>query len=321
MASLWRRGVAYLTDSSALWFLGYTMGVVLSRQLMRLGAYEPLVGCFVAIAYFTWFDSKLGSGQSPGKRWMKVRVVDGEGRPILAVRALARSVVFVVPVLLWSLNLPVSRTPWPLSAAIILVVYGVGGATFSLLLFDKVRRRGLHDFATQSYVVDARSGGMVKVPTAKAMPFIVLGAWLLTVAAGGLVLDKQMESEKLYRRERIDVGLVERIEGVQRGVVRDVLLHDPHTGRADSTLDVSVVLGANATDQQAIANQAARLILQNDQTARSYDELRVRTFTGYDIGIASRWKHQEFDHSPAEWESLGSGGQPTVPTVQTHQQR
>ena len=94
---------------------------------MRLDASLAGTGWFLAIgAYFVAFWST--TGQTPGMRALRVRVVGPSGRPPSAPRSLVRFIGLIL--------------------AIVLLFVG-----FLPVLFDD-RRRGLHDFLSGTVVVD-----------------------------------------------------------------------------------------------------------------------------------------------------------------------
>ena len=93
-ATPWRRVLAYLTDSFILGVVGFGAGSILSQQFAELGPWGRLVGFCIAVVYFSFLDSRLAHGQSPGKRWLNLRVVDVHGKTISLGRAVIRSIVF-----------------------------------------------------------------------------------------------------------------------------------------------------------------------------------------------------------------------------------
>ena len=129
------RGAGLVLDA-ALAQLGYLVAVASIALVLALaGGLGPGwldaslagTGWFLAIgAYFVAFWST--TGQTPGMRALRVRVVGPSGRPPSAPRSLARFIGLIL--------------------AIVLLFVG-----FLPVLFDD-RRRGLHDFLSGTVVVD-----------------------------------------------------------------------------------------------------------------------------------------------------------------------
>jgi len=304
IGSLWRRLAAYLTDGLVLGVIGTVAGKLFLNAFARLGLLGHLLGFCLAIGYFGWFDSRLGEAQTLGKRWLKLKVVDAQGSTLSLSRAIIRSVIFCVPVYLLGLDLPMTRTPWGVSSLVTAIVYGLGGSTLYLLILGSPARQGFHDVAVGSYVVGAGEPGSVAAKPIPGAHWVVLGSLLLLLAAVSVLFQRKVEALPSFRRMYHDAAVIEQIRGVQRAVVQDALLHDPSTGAARKTLRVSIILSDKNVNQKALAEKAAKLILQNDPLTQRYDEINVRTFSGYDIGIASHWNHQDFTHTPKEWGNI-----------------
>jgi uncharacterized RDD family membrane protein YckC len=53
-----------------------------------MGAYARLIGFAIALAYFGICKSRIGGGQTLGKRWLDVRVVDAHDQLLSLPRSL-----------------------------------------------------------------------------------------------------------------------------------------------------------------------------------------------------------------------------------------
>jgi uncharacterized RDD family membrane protein YckC len=260
-----------------------------------------LVGFCIALVYFASFDSKIGNGQTFGKRLLKLRVIDAQGNTISFAKSLLRSVIFVVPSFLYELRVPETRTPWIISAVLFVVVLWVGGSTLYLIIFNRHTRQGLHDLVVGSYVANADDTGPVGTMQIAKVQWAILGGLLVIISVAAGIISTTLEKRPPFPQMQQDAGLVEHMEGVQRARVRDMLLHSSSDGGAKKNLVLSITLKSKFLNQEAFANEVARIILQNDRSAQNYDQLSIWLFRGYDIGIATRWNHQEFTHTPAEW--------------------
>lgn len=304
VGSVWRRFAAYAMDSALLGAAGAGIGSVFFDKLSQIGVWGRLVGFVVALVYFSLFDSRMGNGQSLGKRLLRLRIIDTEGNAIPFVRSLLRSAIFLVPSFLFEMRLPETRTPWIVSALIFVIVSWVGCSTLYLITFNHQTRQGLHDLATRSCVANRDDAGPVKAEPVHVAQWMLLGTLLLVITAAAAILNAKLNKMPPLPEMRQDSALIEQTQGVQRARLRDTLLHSPARGGANKTLLVSVTLRSKSLDQEAFAEQVARIVLQNDQNAQNYDRLGIRLFFGYDIGIAQHWNHEEYLHTPAEWRRL-----------------
>jgi uncharacterized RDD family membrane protein YckC len=106
LAGIGNRTMALLIDNLAIWLtfsvvlflasqilLGLdSLGITLSSQVFQwLGAIGLLLTFAWFVGYFAVFET-LWQGQTPGKRWVKIRVIGDDGRPIQIYQATLRAV-------------------------------------------------------------------------------------------------------------------------------------------------------------------------------------------------------------------------------------
>ncbi|HMV51839.1 MAG TPA: RDD family protein, partial [Blastocatellia bacterium] len=96
-------------------------------------ALASLVTFVVLFGYFIFFET-IWSGQTPGKRWLKLRVIQEDGRPITPFAAMARNIIRLFDLM------------WP-------PFYSVG--IVSVFASEQAKRLG--DFVAGTVVVKERS--------------------------------------------------------------------------------------------------------------------------------------------------------------------
>lgn len=69
-----------MVDSAVLGIVGFLLGLCFFRQFMAWGSWGRLLGFAIALLYFGPLNSRLGDGQTIGKRTLKVRVTTAAGR-------------------------------------------------------------------------------------------------------------------------------------------------------------------------------------------------------------------------------------------------
>jgi uncharacterized RDD family membrane protein YckC len=300
VAPVWRRCVAYIADSILLGLVGTGIGKVFSERLWHLGTWGVLVGFFVSSLYFASLDCRIGKGQTLGKRFLKVRLVGVNGKPISFEKALARYTIFAVPAIAYGLKLPETRTPWFVSALIFVVVYWIGGSTFYLIILERINRQGLHDLAIGSYVVYADHEGPVEPKPVPSLHWVILGSALLTLTVGAAMLKDWSEKQPIALEFHRDTRLLESLDGVQRAHLSDRLIHGPN-GNAKKIFYIGVTRKTKPANEEAFAYDLARTLLDADHNLHGYDLVNVRLFYGYDIGIDAHREHREFEQSPSAW--------------------
>jgi uncharacterized RDD family membrane protein YckC len=106
-AGIGTRGTALITDSILVWLIflvgGSMTGLVASlfgtlRPMWLVDAIAGAAWAIVVVGYFVGFWSS--TGQTPGMRLMRVRVVDGSGKPPSGWRSFIRLVGLAVAVIL-----------------------------------------------------------------------------------------------------------------------------------------------------------------------------------------------------------------------------
>src|SRR5262249_27614110 len=92
-APLIRRFFAFWIDLVIIGAPATPVGALLFDPLSDLGDYGRLIGAAVIALYFGYFDSGLGGGRSPGKRWLGLEVVGSTGGLLSPARAAARALI------------------------------------------------------------------------------------------------------------------------------------------------------------------------------------------------------------------------------------
>ncbi len=192
IGSLWRRIVAFVVDGIIVGIAGTLVALPFFEPLSHLGPWGRLVGFCLALPYFAILNSKIGNGQTLGKRWMHLQVVDEDGNTISFWRSVVRYALFAVSYYVNGIALPMTRTPWIVSSLISVVIFGVGCATLYLVLFNRHTRQGIHDLAVGSYVADADKIGPLKMQAIWKMHWVILGSLLILLSLGAGILGNKL---------------------------------------------------------------------------------------------------------------------------------
>lgn len=314
----WPRFFAFAIDGLLLGFVGWGLGAFFFDTLAELGPWGRMLGFLIAVLYFAIPESRVGGGQSVGKRLLGLRVVDPQCNPLSFERSFGRLTVFALPFLLNGLPLPLTKTIWIVSMLLGLVVFGVGGGTTYLVIFNRNTRQGLHDLAVGSYVVRTNRTGSVETQPMWKAHWAILGSLLVIFVVGTSILSHGMERWARLPQLLNDVQQVERLDNVQAVNTQEPRLVNASPDRTRKVLIVDVVCARNPPDRESFADQVARIILQNDPKVQEYDVLSVGITRSYNIGIASGWISQRFAHSPVEWNQrmLGSSPEKEPPPTQ-----
>jgi uncharacterized RDD family membrane protein YckC len=316
IGSLWRRIVAFLVDGIIVGIAGTVVALPFFDALSRLGGWGRFVGFSLAFPYFAILNSKIGDGQTLGKRWMHLQVVDAGGNTIPFLRSCLRYSLFAAPYYLNQIVLPVSKTPWIVSSAISLIIFAVGGATFYLVLFNRHTRQGIHDLAARSYVADADTIGPPKVEPIWRIHKMILASVLVVLFVAVGILGSKAAKSRPFSQMLEDIRVIEEMEGVQAAGVSDLTWHSWGGGQTRKIFVVNVFWTGTSGTEEAFADSIAKQVLQHDSTPLERDARRVILARGYDLGIAHAQVSRAYEHSPAEWNArlFGTGtADPRVP--------
>lgn len=301
-AGFWRRVGACSIDSVILGIVGWILGFFFTEAFIRMGGWERLIGFAVAGLYFIPLNSRLGGGQTVGKRALGVRVVSKAGSHLGLGRSFARSVVLMLPHFLNGAPMPM----WLLTGAggilIAEAIFGLGLSIVYLIVFNARTRQSLHDLVVGSYVVRTGSESADK-PKIWAGHYVVVAAILIAVAVVPLLLAPLMKNwlpkevmaayEAIQREPEVASAQV---------VTGQMFTWDATKGQRVTTgVTVIVRLNRRIADHNAVANKIAKILLEKYPEAATKDSITITTAEGYDLGIASWFFRQGFNYSPGQW--------------------
>jgi uncharacterized RDD family membrane protein YckC len=313
IGSFWRRLVAVIADGIIVGIAATVIALPFFEIFSRLGLWGRVVGFCMALPYFAILNSSIGNGQTLGKRWMHLQVVDVRGNTITFGKSLIRYALLAIPYFLNEISLPVTRTPWIASSLIAVVIFGVGGANIYLVCFNRHTRQGIHDLAVGSYVADADKLGPLETRPIWKMHWVILGMLLVVVSSAAWILSTKVAKLDAFPQLLDDARLIENVEGVQQAGVEDST--NWNDGKKTNILVINISWAGKVANEEAFADRTAKLILQSDPKIEDYDLLRIVMIRGYDLGIAHARITHNFEHTPSGWKDRLSGTSP--PEVST----
>jgi uncharacterized RDD family membrane protein YckC len=309
IAGFWRRIFAFCIDGLLLGALGTGIGLIAYDRLVALGAWGRAVGFAAALIYFGAMDSNLFGGRTLGKRLVGIKVVTSTGLPLSVSASTLRATIFCVPYFLNGASMDAGAfTSW-LSALLVFLVFGVGFSIVYLLLFNRRTRQSLHDLAVGAYVVSAKADGPIgdggRIWTAH---FGVVGLILVAALVLPFLAQQVARSEPFVELLSVQQGL-QHEPGVRHATAYIGVNKFVSSSQGATTTHIfssRILLTKRVTDLDSLANRLARIILDRSPSAEKEDVIALSIVYGYDIGIASAWRSQNFSFSPAEWRKRSS---------------
>ncbi len=311
ISGFWRRLSAFIIDAAVLAATGFLAGRIFFDFLAGTGPYGRLIGFVIAMLYFSLLNSSVAGGRTIGKRILKIRVVDGKGRPISPARSFIRFLIAGSPFFLNGAMIPPGAMLNPLVSLLIgLVFFFIGGSILYLYIFNYRTRQSLHDLVVGSYVVRTGSAQEMTAPPVWKGHFAAVGlifaavVVFTTVVVPG-VMGTESFAELLALQTRIrDTGLVN-AAAVTSGVMYTSKAGGAVKEKTEKTyLSIHAVLKERPADYDRIINILASIVMDRYAPVMEKDSVIVNVAYGYDIGIWSSWIRQRRQLSPGEWKKL-----------------
>ncbi len=304
IAGFWRRLVAFVIDVILLGIAGMILGALFFDPFARMGAYARLIGFAIALAYFGICNSRIGGGQTLGKRWLGVRVVDAHDQLLSLPRSLLRYAVLGIP--FFANGLPVDpklAISTPLGYLLALVVFGGIFATTYLYVFNRRTRQSLHDLVVGSYV-ERFDRATQPVP----FPIIWRGHLVVLALIAVIALSVPVATSRFAQTQAF-AGILPLYQTlstqphVMTAQVTTQVMHgwsSVNGGSTTHSLQSSLWLDAPMTEDGGMAKRIAQQMAKADPNIADEDVVVVTLVYGYDMGIASGWKKHGYSFRPGE---------------------
>lgn len=288
--SIIKRLLALIIDFIILGIIGYVSGFFLEDFYVSLGIYGTLFGTVIAIIYFSIFQSSIGKGQTPGKKFMRAKVTDLKGEYLTLEKSFLRSSILFFPFLNTSLFAGRYET-----IIILLILSLINLITHYFILVNK-SRRCLHDILISSVVtyqnvteidIDPQNDRSIK----KIVPIGIIAAFLFIVST--FVIDTTIKDalKNMYSiKEKI-----ENIDGVitVSGIKENTSTHYSLGESSETNTTIQVELKIN--DKEEIKNTDSQyfydiydIIKREIPEYTDMDAVIITLYYGYDIGIAKK---------------------------------
>jgi uncharacterized RDD family membrane protein YckC len=299
IAGFWRRLGAFVIDLILLGIVGVIIGALLFDTFARMGAYAKLIGFVIALAYFGICNSRMGGGQTLGKRWLGVRVVDAHDQLLSLPRSLLRYIVLGVPFFANGLPLdPELAMSTPIGYLLALVVFGGMFAIIYLYIFNRRTRQSLHDLAVGSYVERFdRAAQPVPFPSMWSGHIVVVAVLAVIALSAPAVASRFAQTTTFAGILPLYQTLSTQPHVMTAQVVRG---WTSMNGNTSHSLQSSLRLDAPLTEDVAMAKRIAQLMAKGDPDIATEDAVVVNLVYGYDMGIASGWKKHGYSFKPGE---------------------
>ncbi|TCM69832.1 putative RDD family membrane protein YckC [Acinetobacter calcoaceticus] len=156
IAEFWHRFAAIIIDLELVSLFCFLIAWSFSNQLYSYPLISTLIGYALFVGYFGVFNSHLHQGQSIGKQLLKLRVVSfkqqqqqQQQQQLKLLPSLCRAALFSAPFCLYAFPITDQRLNLLLTSILIVI----STLSLYLFLFNQSTRRSLHDYLSNSIVV------------------------------------------------------------------------------------------------------------------------------------------------------------------------
>ncbi len=300
IAGFWRRIVALLVDALILGAVGFPLGLLLGERLAPVGTPARLIGLLVMVPYFGVLGSRTGKGRTPGKRLLGLRVVDANGQPLEMDRSFVRAALLSLPwifngIRFGSLGPVVQATLWVAGV----LIFGVGGAIIGTYVLNRPARQGLHDLVVGSYVIRADDVGLPAPEASTRMPMVASCVWIGLVALGTTAMLTVGPRRFASEFPPVLMDGISAIPGASSFEIKHLTTWG--AGRSSTVLVAVLWYRGPDEDMKQAGRNVAAAMLQHDPAVATAPTLAITVVRGWDVGIASMTRAQNFAQTPAQW--------------------
>ena len=304
IAGFWIRLLAFTIDSLILGIFGQILALVFSDFFYNIGPYGRPIGWAIALIYFGIFNSKLGSGQTLGKRLMKLAVRDGNNKTIGLWRSVARISIIIAPALFNGWAIPILQNA-VINVILTVTVFGLGGALIYTMIFNRGTRQGIHDLLVGTYVVNLKGAPIEAFPKSARVHLVVFSIWcgLVFIASIGMVSYTMLSAPKMSSSQ--DKSLYETLAenpnyftvSIGQEITSDM------QGHHRTTLDISVWYRGKISVKEswAIIDDIAKIVLDSGIDLSGFDGMRITISSKYDIGFSTGYTKNTDAESITDW--------------------
>jgi uncharacterized RDD family membrane protein YckC len=307
IAGFWRRLISFLIDFFLVAIVGLLLGGLFSKYLYNIGPYGQPLGLILIIPYFGILNSKIGNGQTLGKKIFHIAVRNKDNDSIGLVRSLIRISILSIPPLLNGLSIPFLKSPiisWLFSV----IIFGFGGALFYTMVFNRKARQGLHDLLLGTFVVNLKGKKAIAFPITPGIHLIISALIIGLVAIGTVAIPKIFSATNSNNSLENVENLYQTLQGDSRFFTANI--NSRTTFRTNLPPTKSLIINVwvkgklSQEEKQDLLISVYHITMVEINNLGEYDVLQIVVTSGYEIGIARYSTNIYYLGSLADWEKF-----------------
>ena len=313
LANFFIRILAYVLDQFILGIVGLIVVVIfyfISKDfLIQIGQLGRLIGLVIAMAYFGILNSRIGNGQTLGKKIFKIKVVDKEGKLITLWRSGLRSLILIIPIFLNGINFDISfiekqNILYILVGLIFITLTSISMGLVYFYIFNGQTRQAIHDLISGTFVVKRDIKDWQEFKPVKKFHYYVYCGLLLLILIGSVVLVLR------FKPVLGDMYTIAKKIRTQKGY-KIISMGKTFTNFSSSSNNWKKVKVTKFTievkrfntniSEYDIAYEIVQTILREYPGVNELNNITVLVSTGYDIGILKGNSYINFSGTPNDW--------------------
>lgn len=293
VVGFWRRFFADFLDAIFLGIPGYGIGYLFRYNFSAMGSHAIWIGLVCSFLYYGLQHTRLGGGQTPGKRLLGIQVLRRDGQYLDFGKSFLRYLVVSFVFYNGIYGSLISHLPptamMAAGSVYFLVIIWAFFACFLMIPFHPLKR-GLHDIAADSVVVykgcfDNEALDLLEdsAKVKRALTILSIGSVIL---AGGCIWGVV----KITSESRDMAKLVEIQKSLEKEYDVPQVRANNFNGKAESlavVIYVPLATFENKDEKERIRQDVLKKVNARFNDLERFGKLRIVISSGYNIGIAS----------------------------------
>ena len=298
----WRRLAAFFVDFALLGLLGFILGLFFENVFIQIGNWGRLIGFIIALSYFSVMNSNLFSGQTIGKKILKIKVVNSSNESISFEKSILRTLVLITPIFLNGIYFSEEKATSFIAYLLGFIFFGGGFSIIYLFLFNKITRQSLHDLVARTYVVNTKASSL-KIEKIWNKHFIIILTILATALIASVLISKFTKNDFFTNLAKAQSAVSKEPNilnaSVSSGFTTSNILSNKDK-KTNTYLHVQATLKTKDIENILIAKKFALVAMDSIPDAKNMDSIQISLIKGYDIGIWSQWTSFRHNFKPSE---------------------
>lgn len=303
---LFKRFFAFVIDAFLLGATTTLLSLIFRSVLLSLGENLWYIGFIIAAIYFIWFNSKNGKGQTIGMRVLKLKLVDQNKKVISIKQASIRYIVLSFVIFSSGMGQSVSSSVDSNNLIFLSIFSLIQFFIFYTIIIALVINKehyGLHDYISNSYVIDTKQKDedllikpIKQVFSEQKIRLIIFTIIFIILALGIVTLPYSMRSNiaanlNFQEMQNLKI-LLDDTEYISNTSIQTQLSNNLNNENASTkNLVISVAVNYDIyidnDKSQKLFNDLKESITSNFQPINEYNNLIIVQRTGYNLGISN----------------------------------